>query len=157
MMVFTARQKLGGCTTRESHSVVIYSRASGSHKNHPFRRVFFIFKFARLALRLSLFFVVYNINIEKIKTAKQMERHLKGMANHRRIEILLLVAKNDGITLEGIIEMLDANPKTIGEHARKLHQAGLVNKKYHGKFVEHTLSPYGKIFVNFLKSFQNAK
>ena len=86
-----------------------------------------------------------------------MERHLKGMANHHRIEILLLIAKNDGITLDGIIETLDANPKTIGEHTRKLYQAGLINKKYQGKFVEHTLSPYGKMFVNFLKSFQNIK
>ena len=25
------------------------------------------------------------------KTAKQMERHLKGIANHRRIDVLLLV------------------------------------------------------------------
>ena len=93
--------------------------------------------------------------MEKIKTAKQMERHLKGMANHHRIEILLLVAKNAGITLDGIIEILDANAKTIGEHTRRLHQAGLINKKYRGKFVEHTLSPYGKMFVNFLKLFQN--
>ncbi len=97
---------------------------------------------------------LYNINMGKIKTAKQMERHLKGMANHHRIEILLLVAKEDGITLDGIIEMLNANPKTIGEHTRKLSQAGLINKNYKGKFVEHSLSPYGKIFVNFLKSFQ---
>ena len=91
----------------------------------------------------------------KVKTAKQMERHLKGMANHYRIEILLLVAKNDNITLDGITESLGANPKTIGEHTRRLHNAGLINKKYRGKFVEHALSPYGKLFVHFLKSFQN--
>lgn len=90
----------------------------------------------------------------KIKTAKQMERHLKGIANHHRIEILLLVQKENGITLDDIIETLNANPKTIGEHTRRLHQAGLINKKYKGKFVEHTLSPYGKMFVSFLKSFQ---
>ncbi|MBU3964798.1 ArsR family transcriptional regulator [Patescibacteria group bacterium] len=90
----------------------------------------------------------------KIKTAKQMERHLKGMANHYRIEILLLVAARETITLEGIVEALRANEKTIGEHTRRLYQAGLINKKYRGKFVEHTLSPYGKIFVGFLKSFQ---
>jgi len=92
---------------------------------------------------------------EKIKSAKQMERHLKGMANHHRIEILLLIADRGGITLENIVESLDANEKTIGEHTRRLNQAGLVNKKYHGKFVEHTLSPYGEIFVRFLKSFQS--
>jgi predicted transcriptional regulator len=92
--------------------------------------------------------------VKTIKTAKQMERHLKGMANHYRIEILLLVAGNEGITLESIAKILGANEKTLGEHTRRLVQAGLLNKKYRGKFVEHGLSPYGKTFVRFLKSFQ---
>lgn len=92
----------------------------------------------------------------KMKTAKQMERHLKGVANHYRIEILLLVAEREGITLADIIETLGANEKTIGEHARRLLHAGLINKKYRGKFVEHALSPYGKTFVSFLKSFQRS-
>jgi predicted transcriptional regulator len=90
----------------------------------------------------------------KAKTARQMERHLKGIANHHRIGILLLVAEHTGITLEDIVGGLNANEKTIGEHTRRLCQAGLLNKKYRGKFVEHTLSPYGKTFVRFLKSFQ---
>ena len=84
-----------------------------------------------------------------------MERHLKGMANHYRIAILLLIAGNNEITLETIVERLKANEKTIGEHTRRLVTAGLVNKEYRGKFVEHTLSPYGKVFVDFLKKFQN--
>ena len=81
---------------------------------------------------------------------------MKGMANHYRIEILLLVAEREGMTLEDIVEALGANGKTLGEHTRRLVQAGLINKKYRGKFVEHTLSPYGKTFVHFLKSFQQA-
>lgn len=93
----------------------------------------------------------------KIKTAKQMERHLKGIANHYRIEILLLIAEREGITLEGIVDKLEANEKTIGEHTRRLYQAGLINKKYRGKFVEHALSPYGKTFVRFLQSFQQTQ
>lgn len=83
-----------------------------------------------------------------------MERHLKGIANHYRIEILLALDKCDYLTLEGIVEVLGANAKTVGEHTRRLHHAGLVNKKYNGRFVEHTLSPYGKLFVRFLRSFQ---
>jgi len=86
-----------------------------------------------------------------------MERHLKGIANHYRIEILLLIASGDGITLEEIVEALGANEKTIGEHTRRLFVAGLVNKKYRGKFVEHTLSPYGKTFVRFLQSFRQTQ
>ena len=96
-------------------------------------------------------------NTKKIKSAKQMERHLKGMANHHRIEILLLIADSGAITLEDIIKNLGANEKTIGEHTRRLYQTGLVNKKYRGKFVEHTISPYGKIFADFLKSFRSIK
>jgi len=99
---------------------------------------------------------VYNAIMAKMKTAKQMERHLKGMANHYRIEILLLIAASNGITLEDIVDTLKANEKTIGEHTRRLYVAGLVNKKYRGKFVEHTLSPYGKTFVHFLQSFRRA-
>ena len=77
------------------------------------------------------------------------------MANHYRIAILLLVAGNNKITLECIVEKLDANEKTIGEHTRRLVTAWLIDKEYKGKFVEHTLSPYGKVFVDFLKKFQN--
>lgn len=90
----------------------------------------------------------------KIKTAKQMERHLKGMANHYRIQILFFIANNDKGTLEDIFKALDANQKTISEHTRRLYAAGLINKKYRSKFVEHTLSPYGKTFVKFLESFR---
>ena len=92
----------------------------------------------------------------KIKTAKQMERHLKGIANHYRIEILLLISGHPGITLEKVIASLRANEKTIGEHSRKLFSVGLINKKRKGKFAELSLSPYGKIFVNFLKVFQKS-
>ena len=83
-----------------------------------------------------------------------MERHLKGMSNHYRIAILLLIAEREKITLEDIINAIGANAKTLGEHTRRLHHAGLVDKKYRGKFVEHRLSPYGKTFVAFLQSFQ---
>lgn len=93
----------------------------------------------------------------RTKTPKQMERHLKGMANHYRIQILLLLEQEKKQTLENIIKSLKANKKTLGEHTRRLAAAGLVNKRYRGRYVEHTLSPYGRIFVRFLKSFQHIK
>jgi len=93
----------------------------------------------------------------ELKTAKQMERHLKGVANHYRIQILFLVAEQPGVVFEDIVSIVHANEKTLGEHVRRLTQAGLVNKKYRGKFVEHSLSPYGEIFIRFLKSFQGIK
>ncbi|MEK9173099.1 MAG: winged helix-turn-helix domain-containing protein [Patescibacteria group bacterium] len=92
----------------------------------------------------------YNISM---KTSKQLERHIKGVANHYRIEILLAVSKNPDITLERIVEELDGNMKTFSEHTRRLVQAGLLNKKYQGRNVIHSLSPYGGVFVKFLKNF----
>ncbi len=88
-----------------------------------------------------------------MKTAKQLERYFKGASNHRRLEILSLIDKNSGITLEKIAKELGCNIKTISEHTRRLVQAGLLNKQYQGREVAHFLSPYGKRFINFTKTF----
>lgn len=82
-----------------------------------------------------------------------MERHLKGVANHWRIEILFLVSENRGITLDGICQALNGNAKTISEHTKKLMQAGLLNKNHIGRGVAHSLSPYGQRFLKFIKTF----
>lgn len=92
--------------------------------------------------------------MSKEKTPKQMERHLKGIANHHRIAILLYIARHPDSTLEDVIDALDANEKTIGEHARRLYAAGLIAKRYQGRYVLHSLSPYGKLFTDFLQSFR---
>ena len=91
--------------------------------------------------------------MQTIKNAKQLERHFKGVANHHRINILRLIGKQEGVPLDTIAESLQANFKTISEHTKKLVQAGLVNKNYKGRNVVHTLSPYGKIFLAFMKTF----
>ncbi|MEX2144801.1 MAG: winged helix-turn-helix domain-containing protein [Candidatus Spechtbacterales bacterium] len=88
-----------------------------------------------------------------MKTPKQLERYFKGAANHYRIAILFKVAEQENITAEHIANELNANSKTISEHTRRLVQAGLLNKKYKGRAVQHTLSPYGKRFVRFMKTF----
>jgi len=88
-----------------------------------------------------------------MKTAKQLERYFKGAANHWRLDILCFLSKQKSMTLEEIADVLDCNIKTMSEHTKRLVQAGLLNKKYNGRFVEHTLSPYGKLFVSFLKKF----
>jgi len=90
------------------------------------------------------------------KTPRQLERHLKGVANHRRIAILMTVAKNRGITVEGLSNNLRCNFKTVSEHTRRLVLAGLIHKRYVGRRVAHTLSPYGKILHEFIKIFQHS-
>jgi DNA-binding transcriptional ArsR family regulator len=92
---------------------------------------------------------------KKIKSARKLERHFKGVANHTRIEILLLIAKRPDIILEDILESLRGNQKTFSEHTRRLVIAGLVEKRYAGRMVQHRLTPYGEIFVKFIKEFSN--
>jgi len=87
------------------------------------------------------------------KNSKQLERYFKGAANHRRIDILKTVEKNNGITVEDISDKLGANFKTISQHTHSLVRAGLLNKRYKGRQVMHSLSPYGKAFLKFMKTF----
>ena len=91
----------------------------------------------------------------KTRTPKQIEKYFKGVANHRRIEILLLIEQSGGICLERIADVLKYEIKNTFQHVQKLSYAGLVNKKHNGKMVDHTLSPYGKRFVGFIKTFIN--
>ena len=88
-----------------------------------------------------------------MKTPKQLERYFKGVANHWRIAILQAVEKSEGITVEGITNELGGNFKTISQHTKALVHAGLLNKAYKGRNVAHSLSPYGKAFLKFMKSF----
>lgn len=90
------------------------------------------------------------------KEAKRIERYFKGVANHYRISILWLIADNPEITLSDIANTLKANFKTIAEHTRRLALAGLVDKNHKGNFVTHKLSPYGKILLEYTKSFLNS-
>ena len=91
-----------------------------------------------------------------MKTAKQLERHFKGVANHRRIEILFLIHERDGIVLEDVAKELGGNIKTISEHTRRLLSAGLINKKYEGRKVAHSLSPYGMRMIKLLSTFSHS-
>ena len=88
-----------------------------------------------------------------MKTPKQLERYFKGAANHWRIAILISVEQNEGITLDGIAREVEGNFKTISQHTKSLVQAGLLNKKYQGQKVAHSLSPYGKSFLSFMRTF----
>ena len=92
-----------------------------------------------------------------MKESKKLERIFKGVANHRRIEIIKLVEKEPGITLFAIARNLQCNFKTISEHTRRLVAAGLVYKQYRGNSVEHYLSPYGAKVIEFMKEFSKSQ
>ncbi len=96
--------------------------------------------------------LLYNKNMKK--KPKQLERYFKGVSCHRRIEILDFLSENQGATLDEITDSLKANIKTIHEHTKRLYQAGLINKKYIGRGVAHSLSPYGRRIHKFISNFE---
>lgn len=88
------------------------------------------------------------------KSSRQLERHFKGISNYRRIDMLMLVYENPGLTLDQICENLDCNYQTLAEHASRLTRAGLVYKNNKGSNVEHSVTPYGKKICRFIEDFR---
>lgn len=88
-----------------------------------------------------------------IKTSKQLERHFKGIANHRRIDVLMLVNKKSGLTLDQICKNINCNYQTLAEHVARLTNSGLISKRNKGNNVEHRVTTYGQMFCNFIDDF----
>lgn len=82
---------------------------------------------------------------------RQLERIVKGFANHRRIEIMALLERQPELAVFEISEELNINFKTASEHIRRLAIAGLVMKRNEGNMVRHALSALGKSILKFLR------
>jgi len=75
------------------------------------------------------------------------ERIMKGVANHRRIQILQLLTQQSGLTLYEIRNALGIANQTTCEHIRRLCHSGLVQKKSLGRYTLHNLSQLGRQMV----------
>ena len=89
--------------------------------------------------------------MEETRKYKKFERVLKGAANHRRLEILFLLEKHPGLSVDEISQDKEVAFVTTASHLQKLHHSGLVTKEYIGRTVVHTLTPYGKNIITFLR------
>lgn len=85
---------------------------------------------------------------------RALERITKGVANHRRLEILQLLGRSSGLNVLDVADKLHVNFKTISEHLRRLHVAGLVEKRNRGAAVEHRLSERGRAILKFLRTLE---
>ena len=81
---------------------------------------------------------------------RRLERLVKGFANHRRIQMMRLLEQRPELTLLDICKVLRVGIKAGSEHMRKLALAGLVAKRYHGRWVHHHLTPRAEAVVSFL-------
>ena len=86
-----------------------------------------------------------------MKKPKEIEIILKGCANHRRVQLLLLLAKEPELNLEQIAEHLDIDFRVASEHLRRMLAGGLILKRYRGRHVHHALTSRAKDILTFLR------
>lgn len=85
------------------------------------------------------------------KTYREIERIVKGFANHRRVEILEFLARMPEMSVADISEQLNINFKTASEHIRRLAIAGLLIKRSDGRSIRHKLTKRGFVILKFLR------
>ena len=88
------------------------------------------------------------------KSYRQLERIVKGFANHRRIEIMDLLKKEPELSVIDIADKLDINYKTAAEHIRRITIAGLLIKRSAGNEVRHKLTDQGLTILKFLRTLE---
>ena len=79
---------------------------------------------------------------------------LKGIASHRRIQIVDLLDKQAELSVSEIGEHLSLDFRTASEHLRKLAIAGLVMKRHEGAAVRHALTSRGKDVLKFCRTLE---
>jgi len=92
--------------------------------------------------------------IKKQKNYRQMERIVKGYANHRRLEIMDLLKKEPELSVIEISERLKMGYENTSDHIRKMMMAGLLLKRHSGPAVHHKLTPRAESILVFCKKLQ---
>ena len=81
----------------------------------------------------------------------KLEKIIKGFANRRRLQILELLEKESGLSVENVSMTLKMGYENTSEHLRKLHDAGLVTKHALGNNVVHRITSRAKDILAFCK------
>ena len=85
------------------------------------------------------------------KTYYDLERIVKGVANHRRIEILEILVKKPEMSVVEVADKLKLNFKTTSEHIKKMAISGLLMKRSDSKSIRHKLTKRGELILKFLR------
>jgi predicted transcriptional regulator len=88
------------------------------------------------------------------KSYHQLERIIKGVSNHRRIQILELLKEKPELSIIDISENLDVNFKTISEHVKRLAATGFLLKRSDGASVRHKITERGLATLKFLRTLE---
>lgn len=88
-----------------------------------------------------------------MKSRKQfydLERAMKGAANHRRIEMLFLLKKKPALSTADIVDELEVSYQAGAKHVQRLVRSGLVSAYRRSNEMLHELSPLGQKITKLL-------
>ena len=88
------------------------------------------------------------------KKYRDLEKILKGVASHRRIQIIDLLSERAELSVMDIAENLNIDFRTASEHLRKLVIAGLIMKRNARSSVRHALTKRGKDILKFSRTLE---
>lgn len=88
------------------------------------------------------------------KSYRELERMVRGFANHRRIQILEMLQKKPEMSVDEIATFLDINYKTVADHVRRLAIAGLVLKRNQDVSVRHRNTGRAEHILKFLRTLE---
>lgn len=93
-----------------------------------------------------------KLHIRRLEKREIIEA-FKMLGNEYRMNMILTLNKESGLTLDQINERVGGDFKNISMHMKKLSSAGLVHKYYEGTYVHHILTEYGKRSVTAFENF----
>ncbi len=88
------------------------------------------------------------------KTYRELERMVRGFANHRRIQIMEILKKKPEMSVDEIATFLNISYKTVADHVRRLAIAGLVLKRNQDVSVRHRLTDQAEYILKFLRTLE---
>lgn len=90
----------------------------------------------------------------QVKSYRELERMVRGFANHRRIQILEMLKKKPEMSVDEIASFLDISYKTVADHVRRLAIGGLVLKRNQDVSVRHRLTERAEAILKFLRALE---
>ena len=88
------------------------------------------------------------------KTYRELERLVRGFANHRRIQMLVLLKKYPELSVDEVAGELNINYKTAADHLRRLAIAGMLMKRSDSVSVRHKISARAEHILKFLRTLE---
>jgi len=95
------------------------------------------------------------MNVKKPEASQ--ERIFKGLANHRRLQILRILKNRGPVSLDKVAEICGIQAPTACEHARKLRLAGLVFRRRLRRCIHLELTERGEFALNWAPRLEATK